>query len=578
MKVKSNEALPMPWMKKTKRSRLESNWLMKLMLIVLLLALITVIVLPLLSMFKQAFVDSKGNLVGLTNFATYLQSRSLIQSMLNTVTVSAATTAIAVPLAFGLAYVLTRTNIKGKSFFKALAMLPLFAPTMMHGIALTYLFGHQGLISTGLFGLLPFEWRIPLYGSTGIIISEVIYTFPQAFLILCAGLAISDYRLYEAADSMGASGLRKMVTITLPSVKYALLSAVVICFTLSFTDFGAPKVVGGQFNVLATDIFKQVVGQQNMSMGAVVGIVLTIPAIIAFVVDRIVTRKQQAYVTSKSVPYSVKPNRLRNVWAYAYAIILSALILLLMGAVILASVVKKWPYDMSFTWSNFDFSNAAAGGFDPFWNSIEMAAWTAVIGTIVTFMFAYLIENGRVYRPVRQAAYFLSILPLALPGLVIGLSYIYFFNHPANPFHFVYGTMIILVLANVVHFYSVPFMTATATLKMLDKEFDNVSESMNVSKMRTFTRITVPLSLPAILEMAVYFFVNAMVTVSALVFLYASDLRLSSVSIVSMDDAGDTAAAAAMSVLVVLLNIAVRFLYEAGTSRLRRKMSAWQKR
>ncbi|OBZ08758.1 putative 2-aminoethylphosphonate ABC transporter permease subunit [Bacillus sp. FJAT-26390] len=570
--------MPLAWMKKNKRSRLESNWLMKLMLIILLLALITVIVLPLLSMFKQAFVDSEGNLVGLTNFATYLQSRSLIQSMLNTVTVSAATTAIAVPLAFGLAYVLTRTNIKGKSFFKALAMLPLFAPTMMHGIALTYLFGHQGLISTGLFGLLPFEWRIPLYGSTGIIISEVIYTFPQAFLILCAGLAISDYRLYEAADSMGASGLRKMVTITLPSVKYALLSAVVICFTLSFTDFGAPKVVGGQFNVLATDIFKQVVGQQNMSMGAVVGIVLTIPAIIAFVVDRIVTRKQQAYVTSKSVPYSVKPSRLRNVGSYAYAIILSALILLMMGAVILASVVKKWPYDMSFTWSNFDFSNAAAGGFDPFWNSIEMAAWTAVIGTLVTFMFAYLIENGRVYRPVRQAAYFLSILPLALPGLVIGLSFIYFFNHPANPFHFIYGTMIILVLANVVHFYSVPFMTATATLKMLDKEFDNVSESMNVSKLRTFTRITVPLSLPAILEMAVYFFVNALVTVSALVFLYASDLRLASVSIVSMDDAGDTAAAAAMSVLVVLLNVVVRFLYETGTSRLRRKMSAWQKR
>jgi iron(III) transport system permease protein len=207
-----------------------------------------------------------------------------------------------------------------------------------------------------------------------------------------------------------------------------------------------------------------------------------------------------------------------------------------------------------------------------------MAAWTAVIGTLVTFLFAYLIENGRVYRPVRQAAYFLSILPLALPGLVIGLSYIYFFNHPANPFHFVYGTMIILVLANVVHFYSVPFMTATATLKMLDKEFDNVSESMNVSKLRTFARITVPLSLPAILEMAVYFFVNAMVTVSALVFLYASDLRLASVSIVSMDDAGDTAAAAAMSVLVVLLNIVVRVLYEAGTSRLRRKMSAWQKR
>ncbi|CAM4336716.1 putative 2-aminoethylphosphonate ABC transporter permease subunit [Paenibacillus alkaliterrae] len=577
MTVKANHVTALQTRMSRKKSG-EGGWLLKLMLIALLLALVSAIVLPLLSMFKQAFVDSSGNPAGLANFAKYFQSQSLLQSLLNTITVSTTATAIAVPLAFGLAYVLTRTDIKGKSLFKALAMLPLFAPTMMHGIALTYLFGHQGLISTGLFGLLPFEWRIPLYGSTGIIISEVIYTFPQAFLILCAGLAVSDYRLYEAAESMGASGWRKLRTVTLPSVKYALLSAVVICFTLSFTDFGAPKVVGGQYNVLATDIFKQVVGQQNMPMGAVVGIVLTIPAIIAFVVDRMVTRKQQAYVTSKSVPYSVKRNRTRNALAYAYAIMLSAMVLLLMGAVVLASVVKKWPYDMSFTWSNFDFSKAAAGGFDPFWNSVEMAAWTAVIGTVITFLFAYLIENARVYKPIRQMAYFLSILPLALPGLVIGLSYIYFFNHPANPLHFVYGTMIILVLANIIHFYSVPFMTATATLKMMDKEFDSVSESMNVSKLRTFTRITVPLSLPAILEMAVYYFVNAMVTVSALIFLYASDLRLASVSIVSMDDAGDTAAAAAMSVLVVLLNIVVRILYEAGTARLRRRMSAWQKR
>ncbi|WP_374121411.1 putative 2-aminoethylphosphonate ABC transporter permease subunit [Paenibacillus sp. LHD-117] len=550
----------------------------KLLLLLTLLALVVVIALPLVAMFRQAFVDIDGAWIGFSNFVQYVQSKSLLQSALNTVSVSAATTAISVPLAFGLAYVMTRTDIKGKGLFKALMLLPLFAPTMMHGIALTYLFGHQGMFSTGLFGLLPFEWRIPLYGPVGIVISEVVYTLPQAFLILCAGLAVSDYRLYEAAESMGASGPRKLWTVTLPSVKYALLSAIVICFTLSFTDFGAPKVVGGQYNVLATDIFKQVVGQQNMSMGAVVGIVLTIPAIAAFIVDRIVTRRQQAYVTSKSVPYAVKRNRLRNAIAYAYASLIAAFMLLLIGAVVTASIVKKWPYDLSFTWSNFDFSNAAAGGYEPFWTSVQVAIWTAVIGTVVTFLVAYLIENVKVYRKIRQAAYFLSILPLALPGLVIGLSFIYFFNHPDNPLHFIYGTMAILVLANIVHFFSVPFMTATATLKMMDKEFDQVSESMNVSRLRTFFRITVPLSLPAILEMAVYLFVNAMVTVSAVIFLYSSDIKLASVMIVSMDDAGDTAVAAAMSVLVVLLNVFVRAAYELGTARLRRKMSAWQKR
>ncbi|WP_211747723.1 putative 2-aminoethylphosphonate ABC transporter permease subunit [Paenibacillus sp. Marseille-Q4541] len=564
---------------KTKHKvKIRQGWFTGWVLLLILLGLITVVVLPLIYMFRQAFFDVSGNGVGLANFTKYFSSPSLLLSLLHSVTISIITTGIVLPLAFGLAYILARTDIKGKAFFKGLALLPLFAPTMMHGLALTYLFGNQGLITTGFFGALPFTWDFPLYGPVGIVLSEIIYTFPQAFLILLAGLSVSDYRLYEAADSMGASHLRKMWTITLPSVKYAMLSAAMICFTLSFTDFGAPKVVGGQYNVLATDIYKQVVGQQNMPMGAVVGILLTIPAVLAFILDRVVTRKQQAYVTSRSVPYTIKQHKIRNAVSYLYAGTISFLILTLMGAVLLAAVVKKWPYNMSFTLANFDFSKAAAGGFHPFWNSVQVAALTAVFGTIIIFTVAYLIENTQGFRPVRQGIYFLSILPVALPGLVIGLSYIYFFNHPSNPLNFIYGTMAILVLANIIHFYSVPFMTATTTLKMMDKEFDQVSESMNVSRWKTFLRVTVPLSLPAILEMGIYLFVNAMVTISAVVFLYGADLRLASIVIVNMDDAGDTAQAAAMSILIVMLNLLVRGGYEALTARLRKRSAAWQRR
>ncbi|MFS0868659.1 putative 2-aminoethylphosphonate ABC transporter permease subunit [Paenibacillus xylanilyticus] len=571
MKQTSNHLTYGRWRRRGTNS---SFWILGLVLIVL----VTIVILPLLFLFRQAFMDSAGTFVGLANFTRYLESPALLQSMQHSLTISILTTVIVVPLAFGLAYVLTRTDIKGKAFFKGLALLPLFAPTMMHGLALTYLFGNQGLFTTGFFGTIPFEWNIPLYGPVGILIAEVIYTFPHAFLIMMAGLIISDYRLYEAADSMGASHLRKLWTITLPSVKYALLSAATVCFTLSFTDYGAPKVVGGQYSVLATDVYKQVVGQQNMSMGAVVGIMLTIPAVLAFILDRIVTRKQQAYVTSKSVPYSVKKNTLRNTAAYIYAGLFCIVILTIMGAVILAAFIKKWPYNLSLTLENFDFSNAAAGGFNPFWNSVVMSIITAVLGTVLIFSVAYFIENTKGHRNLRQAAYFLSILPMALPGLVIGLSFIYFFNHPGNPLGFIYGTMAILVLANILHFYSVPFMTATTTLKMMDKEFDQVSESMNVSRGKTFFRITVPLSMPAILEMFVYLFVNSMVTISAVVFLYGADLKLASIVIVNMDDAGDTAQAAAMSVLILMLNVAVRGGYELLTARLREKTAAWQKR
>ena len=210
-----------------------------------------------------------------------------------------------------------------------------------------------------------------------------------------------------------------------------------------------------------------------------------------------------------------------------------------------------WPYNLSLTLEHYRFDDAAAGGLAPFWNSIRMSALTAAAGTAAAFLAAYLIERVRVWRGLRQTAYFLSILPLALPGMVIGLAYIFFFNHPGNPLHGLYGTMAILVLAGVVHFFSVPFMTASASLKMMDAEFETVSTSMNVSWLRTFLRITVPLSLPAILEMAVYFFVQAMVTVSAVIFLYGPELKLASIAIVSMDDAGDTNKAAAMAVLII---------------------------
>ncbi|MBB3110681.1 iron(III) transport system permease protein [Paenibacillus phyllosphaerae] len=555
-----------------------AEWIQAISLLLLLLVMMMLIVLPLLALFRQAFVNMDGSFAGLTFFRTYLESPALLQSMRNTVFVSFMTTIIAVPLAFLLAYALARTNIRGKSLYKAAALLPLFAPTMMHGIGLVYLFGHQGIISTGFFGWLPFEMRIPLYGKIGIIISEVIYTFPQAFLILSAALSISDYRLYEAAETLGAGKLRKLVTVTLPSIKYGLISAVIVCATLSFTDFGAPKVVGGQYNVLATDMFKQVIGQQNMALGAVVSIMLSIPAVVAFIIDRVITRKQQAYITSRSTPYMVKPSRIRDAWAHGYASFVALAMLLLLGAVVIASLIKVWPYNLTFTLSKYNFTDAAAGGLAPFWNSVKMALWTALAGTCLTFMSAYLIEHMRVLRAVRQASYFLSIIPLALPGLAIGLAYIFFFNDPANPLHPIYGTMVILVLANVAHFYSVPFMTATTSLKMMDREFSSVSASMNVSWLRFFTRITVPLSLPAILEMAVYFFVNAMVTVSAVIFLYGADLKLASVAIVSMDDAGDTAKAAAMSVLIVGANLLVRLAYEGLSAVIRKKTSAWRTR
>jgi len=216
-----------------------------------------------------------------------------------------------------------------------------------------------------------------------------------------------------------------------------------------------------------------------------------------------------------------------------------------------------------------------------------MAFFSAVAGTALTFFAAYLIEKSRGMTGLRQTTYFLSMIPLALPGLVIGLAYIFFFNAPGwdiagvyvpNPFNGLYATMAILVLCNIVHFYTVCFLTATTALKQLDKEFESVSESMGVPFHKTFMRVTVPVCLPAVIEIAQFYFVNSMATVSAVIFLYSADIPLASVAVANMDDAGDMAPAAAMSVLIVLVSIVVRFATGFLSSGVSRRSQLWTQR
>ena len=558
-------------------------WIKRLLILLVCCWLLVVVVLPLFQLLSKSFNNADGQFVGLANYVTYFSTPALFYSLYNSLFVSTVTTVVSVTLGFLFAYALTRTTISAKGFFKALAMMPLFAPTLLNGIALVYLFGRKGLITRGFFGTLP-GIDIDLYGPVGIIISEVLFTFPQAVLILSIALTMTDARLYEAAESLGAGKARTFWTVTLPGVRYGLLSAVFVCFILAFTDFGAPKVVGGNYNILATDIYKQVIGQQNFTMGAVVSVVLLIPTVIAFIVDRIVQRKQVALIAAKSVPLVPQPHPLRDRLYLAFCGLIVFLIAGFYLTAAYASLVKVWPYTLTLGFWHYNFTGVGGGGYAAFFNSVRMSLYSAVFGTAITFCAAYLIEKTRQMNSLRQTAYFLSILPLALPGLVIGLAYIFFFNalgwqigglFVPNPFNFIYASMAILVISNIVHFFSVSFLTATTALKQLDREFETVSESMGVPFTKTFARVTVPVCIPAILEIGMYYFVNSMATVSAVIFLYSADIPLASVAVANMDDAGDVAPACAMSILILLTNLAVRIGYGLLTSKMKNRSQAW---
>ncbi|MGF1566795.1 MAG: putative 2-aminoethylphosphonate ABC transporter permease subunit [Nodosilinea sp.] len=563
-------------------------WIMRVLLGLGALWLLVGVVLPLVPMIGRSFRDNDGAWVGLANYAQYLTTPSLVQSFMNSFGVAIATTLLSVGIGFVYAYAITRTAMGGKPFFRTLGLLSLYIPPLANAIGLIFLFGNQGLVTTGVFGLLP-GFNINLYGFNGIVIGEFLYCFPQAVIILITALNLTDARLYEAAEVLGASPVKTFFTVTLPSVKYGLISALFVCFILAFTDFGVPKVVGGNFNVLATDIYKQVIGQQNFAMGATISVFLLVPSVLAFVIDRLVQRRQTALVVAKSVPLQPKPNPPLDWAMFAFCSLVVLFVFVVFATIILASLVKVWPYDFSLSLKNYDFNSVGGGGYGAYWNSLRMALYTAIFGTAIVFTGAYLVEKGRGLRVLRTVTYFLSTIPLALPGLVLGLSYVFFFNNPIwripltglaiyNPFRGLYGTMAILVLANIIHFYTVCFLTATTALKQIDPEFEAVSASMSVPFYKTFWRVTVPMSLPAILEIGIYFFVNAMVTISAIIFLYPANLPLAAVAIVNMDDAGDVAPAAAMSTLIVLTSLGVRLLYTWLTKGLRQRSEAWLSR
>ena len=540
------------------------------------------IFLPLYAMLSKSLEDADGKFLGFANYAEYFNTPTLLSSAQHTITIGVLTTLIVVVLAFIYAYALTRSCIPFKGLFRGIAVVPILAPSLLPAISLVYLFGNQGMIKEALLGH-------EIYGPIGIVIALAFWIFPHTVLILTTALSSADSRLYEAAVALRTGRVRTFFTVTLPGAKYGVMSACFVAFTYAITDFGAPKVIGGWYNMLSVDIYKQVVGQWNFQMGAVVSVVLLFPVIISFVADRLVQRRQVAQISARSVPLEPKPNRRFDLIMLAYCLVIAIILVGILAVAAYASFIKFWPYNLSLTLDNYQFDLMDGGGWKAYRNSIVMAVWTAGIGTLIIFTGAYFIEKSHRYGKFRSILQFIAIVPLAVPGMVLGLAYIFFFNpitftipftgvELPNPFSFLYATMGILVICTIVHYYTVPHLTALTALKQMDREFEAVSASLKVPFYKTFSRVTLPVCLPAIFDISIYLFVNAMTTVSAVVFLWGPETHLASVAVLNMDDQGDIAAAAAMAMMIVYTSATVRVAYVLLTRGLQRKTQAWRQR
>jgi len=526
--------------------------------------------LPLASLLLRAFEDQLGSFVGLRNFAIYVTTPSLVRSAWNSVWTAFITTCVVIPLAFAYAYGLTRSCMPGKWIFRAIMFLPILAPSLLPALSLIYLFGNQGML----------RWMMDggsIYGPWGIIGAQIFYCFPAAAILLSVALSTADGRLYEAAEALKASRFRIFLTVTLPGALYGLVSASVVVFTLVVTDFGIPKVIGGQFNVLATDVYKQVVGRQDLNMGAVVGLVLLLPAILAFLLDRWAHGKRTATLSGRAVAYRPKPRLRRDLPVFLFCLSVALALMVIVGVAVWGSFIRFWPYNLSLTLDNYDFARFDTAGWQAVWLSVKLSLITAFVGAALIFIIAYSLERGPQRGILAAPLRLLTTIPLAVPGLVLGLAFIIFFNHPANPFGIIYGTLAILVLNSIIHFYTVGHLTAVTAIRQLDPEFEAVSASLHVPIWQTFGRVTLPICLPAIFEILVFLFVSAMTTVSAVIFLYGPDTKPASVSVVHMDEAGQASAAAAMACVIMAISLSAKLIQLVVGGLFARVTSAWRR-
>ena len=545
----------------------------------LLLAILAFFLLyPVVDICRLSFF--KDGVFTIQNYVDYFSNPRIFRSFYNSMFVSAITMVITTVLAFFFAYGLTRTTMPAKGLFFTISTLPLIAPTIIQALALILLFGRNGLITRYLLGT---DWNI--YGATGIIVGEILYCFPNALFILYTTLSAVDTRLDEAAQSLGASSLKTFLKVTLPAAKYGIASAAALTFNLTITDFGIPVVIGGNYSVLATEIVSQVFGLQRFDLGATIGVILLIPSITAFMINYYLTRKSYAMISGQARPF-LPPSRPLKKWGFTlYSALISACILLVFVTVFFGSFVRTWPYDFSLTLAHFDFPSLGASvplwtafwqsvlptgplrdmiaiKYAPIWTSLMVSLVVALVGASVTLVAAYIVEKKKPRG--EQLLYSLSVLPAAIPGVVLGLGYVLAFN---KPYFFIYGTVWIIIINVIIANFTLGILSGTANMKQIDKSVEEAAVSLGAGPVTTFIRIVFPLSKVAFLSTATFFFMRGMTTISAVLFLVSAKIKLAAIEIIFLDVDGRTASANAMCTVVVLVVVLFLVIMRLVTGR-----------
>ena len=506
---------------------------------------------PMISVLVKSFTGN-GEAASLSHYVEVLTGRGFLRALGNSFAISICSALLATVLAFILAYTIHYTNVgkRYKWLISKAAILPMLLPTITYGFAIIYSFGKQGLL-TQLFGRQLFD----IYGFNGLLLGYVVYTLPIAFTLINNAMGYIDKRFMIVSRLMGDSPLQTFrMTIVIPLLG-TLATSFIQTFFLCFTDFGIPASVGGQYEVVASVLYEEMLGSiPNFGNGAVVALVMIIPSVVSITVLHILEKYNVRY--NKISPIEMKKGVKRDI---VFAVLSGAVLICALSMFIVMFVtpfIEEWPYRMNFTLEHVQAVFEDRQLYGVYVNSVIVALITALAGTLIAYGGALVTARSTVSGKFKKVIDSIALVTNTIPGMVIGLAYLFVFT--GTPLQ---NTFPIIIICNIVHYFSTPYLMMKNSLSKMNASWETTAMLMGDNWLKTIARVVTPNALSTLLEVFSYYFVNAMVTVSAVIFIAGARTMVITTKIQELQYFNEFNEIFVLSLLILFTNLIARAVF-----------------
>ena len=531
------------------------SWELKLIFLVLVAVFAIFLAVPAIRLLLKSFLGEDG-LTG-AYYLDVFSGKGFTTALGNSFAVSIVSALVAVGIAFVMAYIIHYTRLpRGfKRFVQAVATLPMFLPTITYGFAIIYSFGKQGLI-TRLLGHQFFD----IYGFGGLLVGYVIYTVPVAFLLIHNTMGYVDKKTLVVSKAMGDGTLSTFWIAILRPLLGTLAGAFIQAFFLCFTDFGIPASVGGDYEVIATVLYNEMLGGvPDFNRGAVISVVMLLPSIVSILLLRFLERYNIRYDRISDADLRRNPGR-DTAWGLS-GTVLAILILCMFVVIFVVPLVERWPYQTGFTLEHFQEVFSDNELQTVYLNSLGMALATALFGTLAAYGAALITARSKLPGWCKQVIDAIALVTNTIPGMVLGLAFLFVFSGTS-----LQNTFPLMILCNIVHYFSTPYLMMKNSLSKMNAGWETTAMLMGDSWLQTILRVVTPNALSSLIEVFSYYFINSMVTISALIFIAGARTMVLTTMIKQLQYVNRFNEVFVLSLLILATNLVAKGLFSCLAS------------